>query len=55
MDGAWTAAVRAPFAVLGVRTDGRAVVALSYLPQATPLRAPAGLAGVNLFMAETLF
>ena len=28
----WSATVRAPFATLGVRTDGRAVIELAYLP-----------------------
>lgn len=32
----WSATVRAPFAVLGVRTEADAVVALSYLPLAAP-------------------
>jgi methylated-DNA-[protein]-cysteine S-methyltransferase len=29
----WSATLRAPFAVLGVRTDGHAVTGVSYLPQ----------------------
>ena len=33
---AWSATVRAPFAVLGVRTEADAVVALSYLPPDAP-------------------
>jgi len=37
---AWSATLRAPFAVLGVRTDARAVTAVSYLPLATRARAP---------------
>jgi methylated-DNA-[protein]-cysteine S-methyltransferase len=36
----WSAALRAPFAVLGVRTDGHAVVGVSYLPLATRVCAP---------------
>ena len=36
----WSAALRAPFAVLGVRTDAGAVTRVSYLPLATRVRAP---------------
>jgi methylated-DNA-[protein]-cysteine S-methyltransferase len=36
----WSAALRAPFAVLGVRTDAGAVTRVSYLPLATRARAP---------------
>ncbi len=38
---AWQATLRAPFAVLGIRTDGHAVTALSYLPLDAPPVAPA--------------
>ena len=40
MDTPWSATVRTPFAVLGVRTDGRAVTELAYLPTAVPPCAP---------------
>ena len=39
MEG-WSATLRAPFAVLGVRTDAGAVTHVSYLPLATRVRAP---------------
>jgi len=39
-DVAWTATVRAPFATLGVRTDGRAVAELAYLARGEPPVAP---------------
>ena len=38
---AWHGTLRAPFATLGVRTDGRAVTRLSYLPLDAPLVDPA--------------
>ena len=40
VNAAWNATLRAPFAVLGVRTDARAVTDLSYLPLTTRARAP---------------
>jgi methylated-DNA-[protein]-cysteine S-methyltransferase len=36
----WTATLAAPFAVLGVRSDGRAVTAVAYLPPDEPIVAP---------------
>jgi methylated-DNA-[protein]-cysteine S-methyltransferase len=36
----WQATLRAPFAVLGVRTDGHAVTTLAYLPRDTPVVRP---------------
>ena len=40
MDADWSATLRAPFAVLGVRTNDRAVTDVAYLPLATRARAP---------------
>jgi methylated-DNA-[protein]-cysteine S-methyltransferase len=38
---AWGAKLRAPFAVLGVRTNGRALTELAYLPSGERAQAPA--------------
>jgi methylated-DNA-[protein]-cysteine S-methyltransferase len=38
--GLFSATMRAPFAVLGVRSDGRAITELAYLPDDTPIEAP---------------
>jgi len=37
----WSAKVRAPFAVLGIRSDGRAITRLAYLPSSERAQAPA--------------
>ena len=36
----WSAKVRAPFATLGIRSDGRAITRLAYLPLAERAQAP---------------
>jgi len=36
----WSAKLRAPFAVLGIQSDGRAITRLSYLPLAERAQAP---------------
>jgi methylated-DNA-[protein]-cysteine S-methyltransferase len=37
----WTAALRTPFAVLGIASDGDAVTRVAYLPRSQRVRAPA--------------
>ena len=44
----WAARLRTPFAVLGVRTDGRAVTRLTYLPRDERAQAPADAVAAKL-------
>jgi len=44
----WAAKLRTPFAVLGVRTDGRAVTHLTYLPRDERAQAPADAVAARL-------
>ena len=43
----WQAIVRAPFAMIGIATDGHAVTRLSYLPRGTASLRPADLLAVR--------
>ena len=36
----WSAKIRAPFAMLGIRSDGRAITRLAYLPASESAQAP---------------
>ena len=44
----WAARLRTPFAVLGVRTDGRAVTRVAYLPRNERAQAPADAIAAKL-------
>jgi methylated-DNA-[protein]-cysteine S-methyltransferase len=57
----WAARLRTPFAVLGVRTDGRAVTRIAYLPRDERAQAPTDAVAENLarelerYLADPVF